>query len=175
MRDAFERVPMSVDTYYRRKDKFPKQIEELERQAEAAGRRERLEMMDHSAYRQIQATIELRDAAAEALLAAMPKLRRILTQDSYEVVDGDGNRKTIIIYPRDKIRAIKLLQQLAQFGTMGRRELVLPQNEQYEPRLPVLPPSPPINFTTVALPSGTKVAVETPEVIDGEVEVLTQD
>jgi len=170
MRDAFERVPMSVDTYYRRKDKFPDEIEEIERQAEAAGRRERLEMMDHSTYRQILNTIALRDSAAELLLRALPYLKRILTEDGYTVTDHEGKERFVVIYPRDVIAAVKVMQELAQFGTLP--DGALPQSEQDEPPLPALPP-PPAHFRTIALPPGTKVDIETPEVIDGEVEVLT--
>ena len=118
MREAFERIPMSVDTYYRRKDKFPDEIEEIEKQAEAAGRRERLEMMDHSTYRQILNTIALRDSAAEILLQALPNLERTVTKDSYTVTLPNGKQKEVMIYPRDVNAAVQRLQELAQFGTL---------------------------------------------------------
>ena len=171
MRDAFERVPMGVDTYYRRKDKFPEEIEEIEKRAEAAGRGERLEMMDHATYRQIQNTIRLRDSAAELLLETLPHLKRIVTEDGYTVRDHEGRERFVVIYPRDVIAAIKVRQELAQFGTQPEgATAALPQATE-EARLPVLP-SPPLHFTLVSLPPDTEVRIDTPDVVDAEVEIL---
>jgi len=105
------------------------------------------------------------------LLKALPHLKRIVTEDGYTVRDHAGRERFVVIYPRDVIAAIKVLQELAQFGTLPEgATAALPQATE-EARLPVLP-SPPLHFTLVSLPPDTEVRIDTPDVVDAEVEIL---
>jgi len=52
------------------------------------------------------------------LLKALPHLKRIVTEDGYTVRDHAGRERFVVIYPRDVIAAMKVVQELAQFGTL---------------------------------------------------------
>lgn len=153
------------DTYYGMKQSGS--LAEIESEARSAAERERRQLQTASDSRQVQATMALRDSAAELLVDALPGLRRILTTDGYAVETLDGKEKWVSVYPRDFLGALKAAQELAQYGTLP-PEGVAPLQELPEaPRLPALT-SPPINFQTVALPPGSHIEIQTPVVVDGE-------
>ena len=87
---------------------------------------------------------------------------------SEEVETADGERKVILIRPRDQIAAVRAPANIARTGVLPKGRLVLPQNEE-RPNPP--PPSfPGLNWSRVqaTAPDGSTVVVERPEVTEGE-------
>ena len=56
---------MSVDTYYRRKQDFPGNIAEIERQAQEYARKVRLEALEEFSARHTRASLEIQGYATE--------------------------------------------------------------------------------------------------------------
>jgi len=167
MREAFDGVGMSVDTFYRRKKDFPDDVAGIERQAKEAASKARLEMLDEFSTRQLMASLEIQRQATEALLASIERLARIARGESEEVETADGERKVILTYPRDQIAAMRALMKIAGIGVLPKGHLVLPQNEE-GPKLP--PPSfPGLSFSRVQAiaPDGSVIVAERPGVTEG--------
>jgi len=168
MREAFDGVGMSVDTFYRRKKDFPDDVAEIERQADEAASKARLEMLDEFSTRQLMASLEIQRQAIEALLASIERLARIARGESEEVETADGERKVILFRPRDQIAAVRALAKIARTGVLPKGRLVLSQNDD-RPNLP--PPSfPGLNWSRVqaVAPDGSVIVVERPGVTEGK-------
>jgi len=168
MREAFDGVGMSVDTFYRRKKDFPEDVAKIERQADEAASKARLEMLDEFSTQRLMASLEMQRQAIEALSASIERLARIACGGYEEVETADGERKIILTYPRDQIAAMRALMKIAGIGVLPKGHLVLPQNEE-GPKLP--PPSfPGLNWSRVqaTAPDGSTVVVERPEVTEGK-------
>jgi len=100
--------------------------------------------------------------------ASIERLARIARGGYEEVETADGERKVILIRPRDQIAAVRALAKIARTGVLPKGRLVLPQNEEG----PKLPPAafPGLNFSRVqaTAPDGTTVVVERPGGAEGK-------
>ena len=167
-------LEMTIDQYWRRKKRFPIEVQALHEAAHEVVRRERLDTLVGFAGRQMERTIELRESAAEALVGSIEELARIARGDDKIVEDAKGREKCIIAYPRDVTRAVEMLLKIAQGGVVLLEEhemLLLPQkSKEIEEKedLPLLPQSVGIHFTSVAIPPGATVEIQSPEVVEGE-------
>lgn len=161
------------DSFYGWKRRHPDEFARLVSSVTEEAEESKKELVAASSVRQVAATVELRDRAAQALLKSMPDLEMIATKTFYDVVMPDGVIRRVVVYPRDKITNAKVLQELAQFGTLPEPSRTSADRAE-APRqaLPPLSSSPPINFANVSLPPGTKVTVDTPDIVDAEVEVI---
>jgi hypothetical protein len=101
MNDAFGQVEAGlIDRYYRRRKKYPEEVEAVNREARAAAMRKL--SGDQMAFeaRQIRESWRIQRAAIEMMDQALRALERIVRGEPW-VVEG----KTIIPYPRDRIAA----------------------------------------------------------------------
>ena len=183
--DAFAQVePGLIDRYYRRKKKFPDEIKAIDAEARAEARWERSRKRTTFEAGQTEQSMEMQRWAAEALKSVLPELRRIVMGKPKEVYDADGNLvKTLIVYPRDQLDAMRSLLNLARTGVMPegfKDQPALAAKEQPGFNLPLLPLAPfDPNFTSVSAtrPDGTRftATVEKEGVIISELDDKTED
>ena len=102
MREAFDRVGMSVGTYYRRKQDFPGDIAEIERQARDPVGKARLEALEDLSTGHLEASMEIQRRATEGLHASIKTLARIARGEHKVVETEDGKSKMILTRPRDE-------------------------------------------------------------------------
>jgi len=188
IRVAFDPVePGLIDRYYRRKKRFPDEMEEIEREAAAKARQERSIHQQAFEARQERASQLLREKARDILLRRLDAIKAIVKGGAYEVEvleynpatqSYDKRRKTVIIYPRDQIAAFKALAELARHGILPEKRTSSSASRAEETeRRGVLKPflSVPTDFSRVSVTtaSGRRVeisATQDGEVIEGEIE-----
>ena len=160
---AFDQVePGLIDRYYRRRKNYPEEIERLNREARTLALLER--SGDEIAFEseQIQMSQKIQRATVEQIKSTIPNLASIARGESRVVRDRYiGKEKVMIVYPRDQIDAIRLLQSLARGGVLPERYKRVEvaesaQTTEPEPLLDLLGVS--TNFTslTTHAPDGRK-------------------
>ena len=158
LRAALEEVPMSSDTYYRRKEQFPREVEDLQREAEKTARNERRERREEFDRQQYRMSMQIQEQARNALVAAMPTIVKIARGEPLTVVnETTGEKKVRPTCPRDAIAATKLLQTLTRDGILTGDE-VLPQKEE-EAQQVRLPATLDFSKMMVERPDGTQVHI----------------
>jgi hypothetical protein len=185
---AFDRVEAGlVDRYYRRKKKYPDEIERIDREAQDAAQREMSGEQFAFESRQLIRSREIQHAAADALIEAIPALGAIARREPYEVVIGEGpngqpKTKVLLTYARDAVQAFSILQSLARGGvlpeTMARTGAASVQSAADErepppaPMLPLLGINPNFSKVTAITPDGTEFTAEVKrgEVVEGDVQ-----
>ena len=111
-----------IDRYYRRKKRYPDEMDEIEREAKAIARDERSATRIAFEARQQAESMRAQNEALDATVRALPELLRIVEgkPKDVEVRDADGTpyKKTTIPYPRDQIAAAKLLIAIGRTGLL---------------------------------------------------------
>ena len=103
--DAFNRLPMSARTYYRRKAKFPAVVAALEERATLEKREESLRQLRAKTQRE----------AREILKDCIPSLVSIAYGEPEPMVNKTTG-KVIRTYPRDVSAARRLLKSISKMG-----------------------------------------------------------
>ena len=170
--------PGLIDRYYRRRKDYPEEIERLNQEARTLALLER--SGDEIAFEseQIQTSQKIQRAAVEQIKSALPEIARIARGESRVVRDEyTGKKKVMIVYPRDQLDAIKLLQSLARGGALpegyrrGEVQAVPAQSTEPEPLLDLLGVSTSFTSVTAQAPDGRRftATLEAGDVIEGEV------
>ena len=154
---------VALSTYYRWRQAFPDEIEEI--QGRAAERAATIARRRHAEFMasQVGSSLSVQKAAREGLAASVEELSRIARGED-RTIEGD---KTIRTYPRDVIGAAQMLQAIATYGVLPENEAFLLQNEDAS-RPP--PQFPGLDFSrvTATATDGTTVTLEKPDVLEGE-------
>lgn len=155
--DAFAQVePGLLDRYYRRKKKYPDEIERIDAEVRAAVREEQSsEQLAHE-MRQWNASVEIQDLVGEGIKKVIDELLGIVEGEPKVVyIEETGKRKTIIPYPRDRINAARLLLDIMRNGLLPKGFQLssvsdVQKERRYEAvsRLDLIGVSP--NFTTIS-------------------------
>jgi hypothetical protein len=128
--DALDGI--SETTYYRIKNEYPDLVDAIDRSA----RREALYRTcgEDIAFqaRQKRESREIQRRAAEILKECLPVLASIALGEPRRV-DVDGETQFILVYPRDRLKAIALVQKIAREGTLPKREITLKDIQWAEP------------------------------------------
>jgi hypothetical protein len=114
----------SETTFYRWKNDFPELVEAIDNSA----RREALYRTngDDIAFqaRQKRFSHQIQLAAMEALKDCIPMLVSIALGKPRQV-EVDGETQTILVYPRDQVKAVALLQKLAREGVLPETDIAV--------------------------------------------------
>lgn len=112
----------SETTYYRIKNEHPELVEAIDRSA----RREALYRTcgEDIAFqaRQKRASHQIQRSASEALEQCIPVLASIALGEPRQV-EINGETEFILVYPRDQLKAIALLQKIARHGVLPESEI----------------------------------------------------
>jgi len=173
--DAFDQVQAGlVDRYYRRKKKFPDEIERINRQARREAAEQSAGDRQAADAEAIIFSAELQRRARQALMESLPRLGSIARGEVqvYDLgeTDRDGSPKVkrIIAYSRDIVAAARLLQELARGGVLPENyrppslEPVADRDEEgpREPMIPVLGIGTDFTRVTAITPDGTEYTAE---------------
>jgi hypothetical protein len=175
---AFDQVEAGlIDRYYRRKKKYPDEIERIDREARFIAQREVSGEQFAFESRQLIVSREIQHAAVDNLLELLPVLDGIARGEP-RVVDG----KTVVTYPRDMIAAMSVLCSIARNGvtpeSYARATRMLrgtdreEKEEPREPMIPVLGVNTNFSRVTAVAPDGTEIVAEVKrgDVLEAEVE-----
>ncbi len=121
--EAFVQVESGlIDRYYRRKKKYPEEIEEIHAEAQAAAQK-----LVSSRRLDVDAELErksrdIQRQAVKALMAGLPNLELIAMGGPLEIVNkGTGEVTTVPVYPRNQAQATRVLLNLARDGIVPRK------------------------------------------------------
>ena len=182
--DAFAQVePGLKDRYYRRKKKFPDEIERINAEARAIAVRER--SGDQLAYesRQFLHSMELQRIATAGLREALPELVCIACGEARTIYDeAKDSERTVIVYPRNQIGAATLLQSIARDGVrleghVWESASAMAKSTDDGPMLPLLPVRANFSSLQAKTPDGRTftATVEKGDIIITEVDHKTED
>jgi len=173
---AFKKVgSMSRSTYQRLLRRFPDAVRDADAEArEIVHRQLRSEQLAFTTA-QMAHSRDIQDRAADLIKEGLPLLGQIVRGEVRTVQIGD-EEKQIIAYPRDSLKAMEILQNLARGGVLPEGDLPFQQSAE-EPQQPraVLPPliGGGTSFTKVTAETADgqtfTASVKSPDVINGEV------
>jgi hypothetical protein len=160
-----------IDRYYRRRKKFPDEIDEINKEAQAEAHKERSFEREGFEARHERASWALKEAARRAVLELVPELERIARGEPrhVEIEDAGGtiSYKTIIPYPRDQIAAFKALVDSARYGFLPQK--IAPpivsaaetkEDEHKGGLLPIFSANPNFKRIEARTPDGKRVVAE---------------
>jgi hypothetical protein len=179
--DAFAQVESGlIDRYYRRKKKYPEEIEKIDAEARAATAEERSAQLTAFQSWQVMASIQIQKRASDILLTHLiPALERIAKGEPWDIWDEKtGETKPVPIYPRDQIQAMRLMKSIAKEGILPRgyfRES-LPEEKKEEEHKSYYPPiqfvGAQTDWTSISCtkPDGEVITVHTDDTESDDVE-----
>lgn len=176
IKDAFDQSSIARSTYYKYKSDHPDVVDEIEKDALSTAARQ-VDLVSRSFSNwQVMRSSEIQRMAT-ALLSdrrLFDELQHIIFEDHRTVTINDKD-KVIVNYPRDKMEAIKQLQQLARGGVLP-EHFVPPQHHEERQSAGILNlgegPSPEFSSIEVTTKDGRrlKASIDDPDIIEGEVD-----
>ncbi len=166
-------------SYYRLKKVHPDEMRLIDHEARQAAILDRDGAQIAYDSEQLELSRQLQKESAEAMLDALPQIAHLAKGGTLMVKKtnkaGEEENKLIVIYPRDQLQAMNVLQILAKSGVVPDDLLSPPPKfvgEEEETQVLALPLPVNANFSRIEAtrPDGTVITatVERPEIIDVE-------